>query len=266
MSTYRVPIVLPSLDSLRQEGQLDSEPPAVFLKALHDSGIEPALGARLCGYVALLTSSNKLLNLTALKDREAVWMTLVFDALQLTPEYAGFAEGTNVLDVGCGGGLPGVPLAIAFPQLSFTLLDATQKKIDFIAHVKRELGLSNLHAICGRAEELGKVFNDVRPEGNLRETFDVVSARALARLPTLLELTTPFVKPAKKKGVCNVIYVKGEQFQDELAEAKEALFKLRTQYLGAREHATGRVLCLSKHARTPPNFPRANGVPRKQPL
>lgn len=260
--------MLPSVSALRASGKVASGPPRAFDDALRQANITltPKQRELLCGYVALLTTSNRLLNLTAVREHGAVWSQLVLDALQLLPDYSDFADGTRVLDVGCGGGLPGVPLAIALPKISFTLLDATQKKVDFVSHVGRELSLDNLTAVCGRAEERSKVYSDTRPDGNLRESFDVVTARGLARLPTLLELTTPFVKPAKKKGTCNVIFVKGQQAEQELLEAEQALLSLRTEYLSTREYESGRVLRLSKHARTPANYPRANGIPKKKPL
>jgi 16S rRNA (guanine527-N7)-methyltransferase len=174
----------------------------------------------------------------------------------------------TVLDVGTGGGLPGMVLAIAMPGARFTLLDSTAKKCRFLEHAARELGLENVTVVHHRAEAAGQQRGtrvdsggEARREGGLRESFDVVTARALGRLVTLAELTVPF---ARVGGLCAL--VKGEKADEELAEAKRALHLLHTHHAGTVETPTGRIVVLEKQRSTPKAYPRANGEPKRRPL
>lgn len=122
-------------------------------------------------------------------------------------------QSATVLDVGCGGGFPCVPFALVRPDLKITALDSTQKKIDFVAKAAKELGLLNLTTICGRVEE--------KPQARLRGSFDLVTARAVANLQVLAELTLPF---AKTGGA--LLALKGAKGSEELAAASTAIEKL----------------------------------------
>jgi 16S rRNA (guanine527-N7)-methyltransferase len=134
-------------------------------------------------FTRLLLTTNESLNLTAVKDDDGVILKHLADSL-IVAEH--IPNGAKIIDVGCGGGFPTFPLAIARPDLCITALDSTEKKIKFVKSAAAELGLSNITAISGRAEALAK--------DEMRESFDIATARAVAALPILTELCMPFVK------------------------------------------------------------------------
>ena len=130
--------------------------------------------AKLLAYLALLDKWNRVYNLTAVRDAERMVSHHLLDSLAAVPYF----QGETVLDVGSGGGLPGVPLAIARPDLRVTLIDSIAKKTAFLLQAKAELGLSNLHVVTGRVE-------DFRPEAG----FDVITSRAFSDLREFVTLT-----------------------------------------------------------------------------
>ncbi len=125
---------------------------------------------------------NERVNLTAITDPAEAWTRHILDALTLVPLMADLAEGSAVLDVGSGGGVPGIPMAIARPDLAFTLVEATQKKAAFLTAVSAALGLTNVTVLAERAEVLGPT---------MRARFDVVTARAVGRLVALVPTHHP---------------------------------------------------------------------------
>ncbi len=139
--------------------------------------------AKLTGFCKYLLEQNQLFNLTAIKTPEGAALLHFADSLTLS-EFV--PEGANLLDIGSGAGFPAIPLAIARPDVTITALDSTQKRIDFINRCAEMLGLDNLHAVCHRAEDVtGKDF---------KEAYDIVTARAVAPYPILLELAIPAVR------------------------------------------------------------------------
>jgi 16S rRNA (guanine527-N7)-methyltransferase len=136
--------------------------------------------ARLLAYLALLDKWNRVYNLTAVRDAERMVSHHLLDSLAAVP----FFQGESVLDVGSGGGLPGIPLAIARPELQVTLIDSIAKKTAFLLQAKAELGLTNLQVATGRVE-------DFRPERG----FDVVTSRAFSDLKEFVTLTRHLLKP-----------------------------------------------------------------------
>jgi len=136
--------------------------------------------AKLLAYLALLEKWNRVYNLTAVRDTERMVSHHLLDSLAAVP----FFQGQTVLDVGSGGGLPGIPLAIARPELPVTLIDSIAKKTAFLQQVKAELGLDNLEVVTGRAE-------DFRPEAK----FDVITSRAFSDLKAFVVLTRHLLMP-----------------------------------------------------------------------
>jgi len=129
---------------------------------------------------------NQKLNLSSIRDLDGVKLKHIVDSLMVIPLEI-IKKGQRILDLGTGGGFPGLALAIVFPNSHFTLVDATEKKIAAVRAMAEELKLTNVACLSGRAEELAR-------DKQYREQFDVVVARALAKFPTLLEYCLPFVK------------------------------------------------------------------------
>ena len=136
--------------------------------------------AKLLAYLALLDKWNRVYNLTAVRDAERMVSHHLLDSLAAVP----FFQGESVLDVGSGGGLPGIPLAIARPQVRVTLIDSIAKKTAFLLQAKAELGLGNMTVVTGRVE-------DYRPA----EGFDVITSRAFSDLKEFVALTRHLLKP-----------------------------------------------------------------------
>jgi 16S rRNA (guanine527-N7)-methyltransferase len=204
---------------------------------------------------------NNHFNLTAVIEWDKVQTRHILDSLTASiaiPQNV--LEGGTAIDVGSGGGFPGLPLKIAFPNLHVTLLDSNAKKTSFLRHVSQTLGLRNVFILTGRAEELAH-------QSNLRESFDLVLSRAVTRLPVLAELTLPF---------CNIggsaILHKGPNVDDEVSDARFAINSfggtvkelLNTYMKESNRRAT--LVVLEKLRITPPRYPRRSGIPAKRPL
>ena len=210
----------------------------------------------LCG---IFLETNKVMNLTAIKDENLVISRHFADCL--VPA-SFFPVGTNVLDVGSGGGMPTLPLAIARPDLKITALDATAKKTAYIENTARVLGLSNVSVVTGRAEELA--------HSALRASFDVVTARAVAQTNVLLELCVPFLKTG---GV--FVCLKGKNGAEEAAAAEGAAKTLGCALVESRDFALidpdgekseRRVLIYKKTRDTDKIYPRKYANILKKPL
>ncbi|NLW46000.1 MAG: 16S rRNA (guanine(527)-N(7))-methyltransferase RsmG [Firmicutes bacterium] len=234
---------------------------ANFISLLHEIGIDLSSDQllQLEKFIKLLLSANQVINLTAITKFDEAMVKHIYDSLVVmnTPE---FRSAQTVIDVGSGGGIPCIPLAICNPDKTIISIEATQKKINFQIEASRQLELNNLTMIWGRAEEIAR-------QPKHREQYDLVIARALAPLDILLELTLPFLK---LQG--NAIYYKGKEVEDEIDKGNQAI-----QVLGAELSETKsftlpfglgwRVLLIfKKSSLTPLLYPRKPGIPQKRPL
>ena len=231
-------------------------PPASFLAAADALGLafEPDELARLGAYLARLIDANRRFNLTRITDPEEAWTRHVLDSLALLP-WVLQSGAERLLDVGSGGGLPGIPLAIAAPHLAVTLLESTGKKARFLEETAAALGLDRVAVACERAETLA------HDRHGHREAYDVVTSRAVGRLPVLLELTVPFVR---RGGL--VLAIKGEQAPREIEESAGALGILMARTVDTVRTPTGTIVVIEKTGRTPRIYPRRPGEPKRVPL
>jgi 16S rRNA (guanine527-N7)-methyltransferase len=216
--------------------------------------LTPAQREQLDGYVALLIEANRKFNLTAIKDPELIEANLVGGSLELAALLP--QRTASLIDVGSGGGVPGMILAIAFPDMQVCMLDATRKKVSFLRETAAALGLKNVTAIHGRAEELAR-------DPAHRERYSIGTARAVARLATLVELVLPFVKTGGM-----AMFPKGSGAKDELEEARPAIGFVGGKHprLVASFLDDTRYVLIDKVQPTPERFPRRTGVPGKQPI
>ena len=200
---------------------------------------------------------NEKINVTAVRDRSEFMKKNVEDSLEILklPE---FADAKRVLDLGTGGGFPGLPLAIACPDKDFFLLDSVAKKLKVVASAAGELGLENVDVLNMRAEDLAKW-------PAYRESFDLVVSRAVANMSTLSEYCLPFVK----KGGCFIAY-KTLGAEEEINAASKAIKLLggapaliENNGQPGDEHI---FVIVRKIAPTPAKYPRKAGLPAKQPL
>ncbi|MFO0784331.1 MAG: 16S rRNA (guanine(527)-N(7))-methyltransferase RsmG [Phycisphaerales bacterium] len=230
--------------------------PAEVRAALAAQGVElePGEGQALQRYLQLLLEANERFNLTAVTDPVLAWTRHIQDSLSLVP-FIVSAEARTLLDVGSGGGLPGIPLAIVLPDVQVTLLETTGKKAEFLRQTAATLGLRNVQVVQARAEDAGQDHHQYR------ERFDVVTSRAVGRLAMLLELTVPF---ARELGT--VLSIKGEQAEAEVADAKQALHLLHAHFVDAVRTPTGTIVVVQKQRKTPRAYPRTAGEPKRKPL
>lgn len=242
-------------------------PPPDFLTDCEANGIAFDDGDldKLGRYLAMLLAANDLLNLTAITDPNQAWRRHIFDSLTLLQLLAELPDGSKILDVGSGGGLPGIPLAICAPLHPFTLLEATGKKVLFLRAVASTLNLTNVTVHEARAESAGhdrgvRIGSAPRAGGH-REQYDLVLARAVGRLATLAELTIPFVKTGARAAL-----IKGQQAPEELTEAAKALHLLKAVHEGTIDTPTGKIVVLTKQSATPKDYPRRDGEPKRVPL
>jgi len=214
---------------------------------------------KLSQYVDLLKEKNEELNLTAITDMRQIWIKHILDSLMALPFFE-VKPGMQVIDVGTGGGLPGIPLAILFPSVNFILVDSVQKKITAVEEFAHELNLKNVRCIAERAETLG------HDEAH-RDQYDIVLTRALAPLRVLAELTVPFIHLYGY-----VIAYKGPEYISELSDAQNAITKLQAesprvfQYTLPEGMGDRTIIRITKKRVTPDVYPRREGMPSKRPL
>jgi 16S rRNA (guanine527-N7)-methyltransferase len=209
--------------------------------------------------VDLFMEWNSKLNLSSIRERHDIMIKHVIDSLLIT-KLDLLKPGMKVLDLGTGGGFPGLPLAIVYPEIQFTLVDSTKKKIDAVESMVNSLSLTNVTCYNSRAEQLGH-------SPSHRNKYNIVVARALAGFSTLLEYCTPFVKTS---GL--FIAYQGPDIIDQLPQSKKAQELLNTKVidqveLDLPENAGRRIFVVCKKlSETPEEYPRSVGLPKKRPL
>ncbi|MBE6037522.1 MAG: 16S rRNA (guanine(527)-N(7))-methyltransferase RsmG [Clostridiales bacterium] len=209
-------------------------------------------------YRRLVLEWNEKVNLTAIKDPEEFERKHFVDSV-MAAQHPAFRKAQKIIDVGTGGGFPGVPLAILFPEKEFVLMDSLAKRIRIVEEMTAAIGLTNVKGVHGRAEDLGHA-----PEH--REAYDLCCSRAVAALPVLAEYCLPFVKV----GGWFAPYKTGASRQ-EVEESRKAL-----AILGGRfKEETGpaieltedhRIFWIAKESKTGSKYPRKAGTPAKNPL
>ncbi|WP_373532559.1 16S rRNA (guanine(527)-N(7))-methyltransferase RsmG [Vampirovibrio sp.] len=207
-------------------------------------------------FYTLLLTANQSVNLTRITAPQDFLDRNLLDSLTLSPL---IPEGACVADIGSGAGFPAIPLALARPDLSVVAVESVGKKANFIQEAAHALGLKNITVLSLRSEEMAR-------DGRYRAQFDVVTARAVATLPTLLELCMPLVKV---KG--RFLAMKGLNAEVELAASQKALKVLATRYsetrtFGLEKLQGSRLLVFEKTAHTQDAYPRNSGLPSKKPI
>lgn len=208
-----------------------------------------------------LEAWNQRVNLTSQKALERIEQVHFLDSLSLIPVLRRWApDAERVVDVGAGAGFPGVPIKLVLPHLRLVLVEATQKKADFLVWLVGELGLDEVEVVVQRAEETARL-----PQ--YRESFDVVTARALGPLPVALELTLPL----SKVGGVTVIPQRGD-VESEVRRSTLALDELGGRIAAVEPVNTDGLpqdsvaVVVKKEKPTPERYPRRVGIPSKRPL
>lgn len=210
-------------------------------------------------YYHLLIEWNKKMNLTAIEEPAEVVDKHFVDSvlvLRLKQQLAG----CSMIDIGTGAGFPGIPLRIMEESLQLTLFDSLNKRINFLRTLCDQLQLSDVQAIHGRAEEFAQ-------KAEYRECFDLATARAVARMPVLLEICLPFVKIGGY-----FIALKGPELENELKESKKALEQVGGKLVDIQQFTladgayTRNIAVIEKIMAAPKKYPRKAGTPQKNPL
>ncbi len=208
-------------------------------------------------YYEMLIEKNKVMNLTTITDFDEVLEKHFEDSLSLI-QAVDLEKSQAVMDLGTGAGFPGIPLKIAFPNLQITLADSLNKRILFLDDVIRELGLTGIDTVHGRAEDLAK-------NSDYREKFDLCVSRAVANLSTLSEYCLPFVKIGGK-----FISYKAGECDEEVAASKSSIFLLGGKISDIKKFELGEsgraFVIIDKVSGTPKKYPRKAGTPSKDPL
>ncbi len=207
-------------------------------------------------YFKTLVEWNEKMNLTAITNKEEVYLKHFYDSLTISFDFD--LKDQSLCDIGAGAGFPSIPLKIVYPNLKITIVDSLTKRITFLNHLVKELQLDNVEAISARAEEYAI---------NHREAFDIVTARAVARLNILDELCLPLVK---LEGY--FITLKGLKAKEELSEAKNGIEKLggkvvkEVDFTLTDENDHRSNIFIHKVKNTPKTYPRPFGKIKKKPL
>jgi 16S rRNA (guanine527-N7)-methyltransferase len=232
-----------------------------FVAMLAEKGIDltPEQLDQFEKYYQILVEWNEKMNLTAITDKDEVYLKHFYDSISAA-FYFDFSKPIHLCDVGAGAGFPSIPLKIVFPSIELTIVDSLNKRITFLNHLASQLKLDHVHFIHDRAETFG-----VNPDH--REKYDVVTARAVARMSVLSELCLPLVKQGGR-----FIAMKAAHASEELEQGKKAI----TLFGGAVEdtftftlpieESERNIIVIKKTKITPKKYPRKPGTPNKIPI
>lgn len=232
-----------------------------FIQALAEKGIQlsPIQIQQFDRYYHLLVEWNQKINLTAITQREDVYLKHFYDSL-LPLWLVDIPQGARLVDVGASAGFPSIPLKIVRPDIQLTIIDSLNKRIHFLDELVNNLELEQVEAVHARAEEAGQ-------NKQYRGQFDIATARAVAPLNILVELCLPLVR---KGGY--FIALKGQEAMNELEEAKQAIkllggkFEREVHESLPQEESYRSLIEIRKTLETPNKYPRRPGKPNKQPL
>jgi len=210
-------------------------------------------------YFELLVEWNEKINLTAITDKEEVYLKHFYDSIAPILQGLISNERIKLLDIGAGAGFPSLPMKILYPQLDVTIIDSLNKRINFLQLLAQELDLEGVHFYHGRAEDFAQ-------DKKFRAQFDMVTARAVARMQILSELTIPYLKVGGK-----LLALKASNAPEELLEAKNALNLLFSKVEDNLSYALPNgdpryITVVEKKKETPNKYPRKAGMPNKRPL
>lgn len=235
--------------------------PELFYQQLHHHGIvlSDKQKTQFETYFNLLIDWNDKINLTAITDKEEVYLKHFYDSLAPILQGHLSNQAIKLLDIGAGAGFPSLPMKLIFPNLDVTIIDSLKKRISFLNHLAEALDLTGVHFYHGRAEDFGQ-------DKAFRGQFDIVTARAVARLQVLSELTIPFLKLNGR-----LIALKASAAGQELDEAKTALATLFAKVDSSLDYQLPNgdprnLIVVSKKKETPNKYPRKAGLPAKKPL
>ena len=213
-----------------------------------------------------LIEKNKVMNLTAITDPEEIEVKHFIDSIESASIIIDYAEkhnlkdqSINIIDMGTGAGFPGIPLAILFPLIHFTLVDSLEKRIKFINECLEICNINNVDTVHSRAEDIGHT--------EMRENFDICISRAVASMPVLLEYTLPMVKT---DGI-DILYKSGS-FTEEMEKSGNALRILKgcvdriSEFELPGTDINRSLILINKTGHTPAGYPRKAGKPSKSPL
>ncbi|MBQ7524915.1 MAG: 16S rRNA (guanine(527)-N(7))-methyltransferase RsmG [Abditibacteriota bacterium] len=211
-------------------------------RLLAESNLDREQASRIDRFIEMMLETNAHTNLTRITDPELILTDHILDSLSVL-DVVRMNEGSALCDVGCGAGFPGMILKIARPDLDVTLMDSTGKKLSFIDSVIDDLGLENVRTLRARAEEAGRT--------KLRESFDFVTARAVADMKVLAELCLPLVKVGG-----SFVAMKSAAAEEEIAKAKPMIGTLGGRVAHTEAAGKGLVVRVAKEKLTPRHFPR----------
>ncbi|PRR90060.1 MULTISPECIES: 16S rRNA (guanine(527)-N(7))-methyltransferase RsmG [unclassified Bacillus (in: firmicutes)] len=232
-----------------------------FTAALVEKGmtLSPVQLEQFETYFRMLVEWNEKMNLTSITEKEEVYLKHFYDSISAA-FFIDFHKVTTICDIGAGAGFPSIPLKICFPHLHVTIVDSLQKRITFLNELAKGLNLQDTTFYHDRAETFGQ-----RKEK--RESYDLVTARAVARLSVLSELCLPLVK---KEGL--FVALKASAAEEEMQAGKKAVTVLggevveKHSFVLPLEESERNIIVIEKKKQTPKKYPRKPGTPNKSPI